>query len=74
MAEKKVNFKLDRAGLVKITHAETKGEAMVMPESVPVWLESGWEVADPEEEQSDAVVAVDPEKRAGQVVPVTDKK
>lgn len=72
---KKVEFKLTRDGLVKISHNETKGEALVLPESLPVWLENGWAVADPEkQEESEAVVVTDTENRVGSVVPVADKK
>jgi hypothetical protein len=67
---KKVDFKLTREGLVKIEHKETKGEAEVMPESVPAWLDSGWSVVGPNAGEQDVVVVVDEEKRTGQVRPV----
>lgn len=66
---KKVDFKLTREGLVKIEHKETKGEAEVMPESVPAWLDSGWTVADPvTAAENDVVVLVNNEEHTGSVV------
>lgn len=71
---KKVDFKLTREGLVKIEHKDSKGEAEVMPESVPAWLDSGWSVKDPAKSaEGDVVVVLDEDKRTGSVTPVKNQ-
>jgi hypothetical protein len=71
---KKVDFKLTREGLVKIENKDTKGEAEVLPESLPVWLDNGWSLAGQASEDRATVVVVDEDKRTGTVTPVAPEK
>ena len=72
---KKVDFKLTREGLVKIEHKESKGEGTCLPEALPVWLDAGWTVKDPEtSDDVPVVVTVDEEKQTGTAGPAPKEK